>query len=76
MCGAIASGPMPAARMSRSLHFDWQLAPYDIAGSHAHTKALAAAGYLVLRFGWEHLAEPDYVANLVRQALRTAAPYE
>jgi len=32
--------------LSRSLHFDWQLAPYDIAGSHAHAKALAAAGYL------------------------------
>jgi argininosuccinate lyase len=42
-----ASGPSPElARLSRSTHFDWQLAPYDIAGSHAHAKALAAAGYL------------------------------
>jgi argininosuccinate lyase len=42
-----ASGPSPElARLSRSLHFDWQLALYDIAGSHAHAKALAAAGYL------------------------------
>lgn len=32
--------------MSRSTHFDWQLAPYDIAGSHAHANALQAAGYL------------------------------
>ncbi len=41
------SGPSPElARLSRSTHFDWQLALYDIAGSHAHAKALAAAGYL------------------------------
>lgn len=42
-----SSGPSPElARLSRSTHFDWQLAPYDLAGSRAHAKALAAAGYL------------------------------
>ncbi|WP_460801691.1 argininosuccinate lyase [Microbacterium sp. GXF6406] len=42
-----ASGPSPElVELSRSTHFDWILAPYDIAGSHAHAKALAAAGYL------------------------------
>jgi len=42
-----ASGPSPELQaLSRSTHFDWQLALYDIAGSHAHAKALAAAGYL------------------------------
>ena len=42
-----ASGPSPElAALSRSTHFDWQLYPYDIAGSRAHAKALAAAGYL------------------------------
>ncbi len=42
-----AGGPSPElARLSRSTHFDWQLAPYDLAGSRAHAKALAAAGYL------------------------------
>ena len=42
-----ASGPSPElAALSRSTHFDWALAPYDIAGSHAHAAALAAAGYL------------------------------
>ena len=42
-----ASGPSPElAALSRSTHFDWQLAPYDIAGSRAHATALAAAGYL------------------------------
>jgi argininosuccinate lyase len=45
--GRFASGPSPElARLSRSTHFDWQLAPYDLAGSRAHAKALAAAGYL------------------------------
>jgi argininosuccinate lyase len=42
-----ASGPSAELeRLSRSTHFDWILALYDIAGSHAHAKALAAAGYL------------------------------
>ena len=42
-----ASGPAPElAALSRSTHFDWVLAPYDIAGSYAHAAALAAAGYL------------------------------
>jgi argininosuccinate lyase len=34
------------AALSRSTHFDWVLAPYDIAGSHAHAAALQSAGYL------------------------------
>jgi argininosuccinate lyase len=42
-----ASGPSPElAQLSRSIHFDWQLAGYDLAGSSAHAKALASAGYL------------------------------
>jgi argininosuccinate lyase len=42
-----ATGPSPElVELSRSTHFDWALALYDIAGSHAHAKALAAAGYL------------------------------
>ncbi len=45
--GRFASGPSPElAALSRSTHFDWQLYPYDIAGSRAHATALAAAGYL------------------------------
>lgn len=45
--GRFAGGPSPELQeLSRSTHFDWQLAPYDLAGSHAHAKALAAAGYL------------------------------
>jgi argininosuccinate lyase len=42
-----ASGPSPElAALSRSTHFDWRLASYDITGSVAHAKALSAAGYL------------------------------
>jgi argininosuccinate lyase len=45
--GRFASGPSPELEaLSRSTHFDWRLALYDIAGSHAHAKALGAAGYL------------------------------
>ncbi len=40
-------GPSDAlAALSRSVHFDWRLASYDIAGSLAHIKALHQAGYL------------------------------
>jgi argininosuccinate lyase len=40
-------GPSPElVALSRSTHFDWQLAPYDLLGSRAHARALAAAGYL------------------------------
>ena len=45
--GRFAEGPSPElARLSKSTHFDWVLAEYDIAGSKAHAEALAAAGYL------------------------------
>jgi argininosuccinate lyase len=45
--GRFADGPAPElVALSRSTHFDWQLAPYDLAGSRAHARALAAAGYL------------------------------
>ncbi|MGH3366612.1 MAG: argininosuccinate lyase, partial [Nocardioidaceae bacterium] len=32
--------------LSRSTHFDWRLAPYDLAGSRAHARVLAGAGLL------------------------------
>jgi argininosuccinate lyase len=45
--GRFADGPAPElVALSRSTHFDWQLAPYDLAGSRAHARALAAAGFL------------------------------
>ncbi|SEQ42852.1 argininosuccinate lyase [Lentzea xinjiangensis] len=45
--GRFESGPAEAmARLSLSTHFDWRLAPYDIAGSRAHAGVLHAAGLL------------------------------
>ncbi len=45
--GRFASGPSPElTALSKSTQFDWQLYPYDIAGSRAHATALNAAGYL------------------------------
>ncbi|MFF4379651.1 argininosuccinate lyase [Kitasatospora sp. NPDC001547] len=42
-----ADGPSEAlARLSASVHFDWRLAPYDIAGSRAHARVLHKAGLL------------------------------
>ncbi len=42
-----AAGPAEAmAALSRSTQFDWRLAPYDIAGSRAHARALLRAGLL------------------------------
>ncbi|AUG76028.1 argininosuccinate lyase [Kitasatospora sp. MMS16-BH015] len=42
-----ADGPSEAlAKLSASVHFDWRLAPYDIAGSKAHARVLAKAGLL------------------------------
>lgn len=57
-----AGGPSPElVALSRSTHFDWELAPYDIAGSRAHTLALAAAGYLSETERVEMLAALDHL---------------
>ena len=45
--GRFKSGPSPElAALSKSTHFDWVLAPYDIKGSRAHARALHTAGLL------------------------------
>jgi argininosuccinate lyase len=45
--GRFADGPSPAlAALSKSTHFDWVLAPYDIAASKAHARVLCRAGLL------------------------------
>ncbi len=42
-----SSGPSDAlAALSASVHFDWRLASYDLAGSRAHARALNRAGLL------------------------------
>lgn len=45
--GRFSGGPADAlAALSKSTHFDWRLAPHDLAGSRAHARVLHAAGLL------------------------------
>ncbi|MBC7638314.1 MAG: argininosuccinate lyase [Rhodoferax sp.] len=45
--GRFTGGPADAlAALSKSTHFDWRLARYDLAGSRAHARVLHAAGLL------------------------------
>jgi argininosuccinate lyase len=45
--GRFEQGPAAALeRLSASVHFDWVLAPYDLAGSRAHARVLRGAGLL------------------------------
>src|SRR3954453_21924935 len=45
--GRFAGGPSPELEaLSRSTHFDWRLAGYDLAGSRAHARVLHRAGLL------------------------------
>ena len=70
-----ASGPSPElAALSRSTHFDWALASYDIAGSHAHAKALAAAGYLTADEEQRMHAGLDALAAAVSDGTLVAGP--
>jgi argininosuccinate lyase len=55
--GRFAAGPAEAlAALSLSVHFDWRLAPYDLAASRAHARVLAGAGLLDLSL--IHISEP------------------
>jgi argininosuccinate lyase len=45
--GRFAGGPSPELQaLSKSTHFDWRLAAYDLEGSRAHARVLHAAGLL------------------------------
>ncbi|MBY0441453.1 MAG: argininosuccinate lyase [Mycobacteriaceae bacterium] len=45
--GRFADGPAAAlAALSKSTHFDWVLAPYDLSASQAHARVLHRAGLL------------------------------
>ena len=69
-----AAGPSPElARLSKSTHFDWELAPYDLAGSRAHARALAAAGYLDRRGARRMLAGLDALERRRRRRARSSA---
>ncbi|GAA3947171.1 argininosuccinate lyase [Pseudoclavibacter caeni] len=73
--GRFAGGPSPAlAELSRSTQFDWVLAPYDLAGSHAHARALARAGYLTEAELHDMLAALDELGRRVASGAFTARP--
>ena len=58
--GRFSQGPAEAVfALSRSVHFDWRLAPYDLRSSLAHLDILQSSGLL-----------EDSVANSIRGALK------
>ncbi|GAA1696188.1 argininosuccinate lyase [Microbacterium sediminicola] len=70
-----ASGPSPElAALSVSTHFDWDLALYDIRGSHAHATALEAAGYLTAEEAAAMHAGLEQLAAAVTAGTITARP--
>ncbi|WP_425841320.1 argininosuccinate lyase [Microbacterium sp. PA5] len=70
-----ATGPSPELQaLSRSTHFDWVLALYDLAGSHAHAAALAAAGYLTPDEESRMHAGLDALARAVTDGTLVAQP--
>lgn len=48
--------------------------PEEFLADRERWNLLEAAGYHVLRFGWEHLDQPEYVATMVRRAFLAAPP--
>ncbi len=45
--GRFSDGPADAVfALSRSVHFDWRLAPYDLRSSLAHLEVLESSGLL------------------------------
>ena len=81
--GRFESGPSDAmAALSESVHFDWVLAPYDIAQSKAHANVLHRAGLLsdaelkTMLDGLDKLRElvlsGDFVATSVDEDVHTA----
>ncbi|MGP3535175.1 argininosuccinate lyase [Microbacterium sp. RD1] len=70
-----AGGPSPElAALSRSTAFDWDLALYDIAGSHAHAVALEAAGYLDADEARRMHAGLDALAERIADGTLVAGP--
>jgi argininosuccinate lyase len=71
--GRFSSSPSPElARLSKSTHFDWRLALYDIAGSRAHARALANAGLLTESELSDMLAGLDSVAAAIESGALVA----
>ncbi len=63
-----AVGPSDAmAALSRSVHFDWRLAPYDIRQTRAHARILARVGLLSA----DECAEVEVALDELAEAVRT-----
>ncbi|MSV77056.1 MAG: argininosuccinate lyase, partial [Actinobacteria bacterium] len=62
------------AALSRSVHFDWRLAQYDIKGTLAHIKALHAAGYLTVAEHQKLEKSLEELARRVAEGSFTAKP--
>jgi argininosuccinate lyase len=72
--GRFAGGPSPElSALSKSTHFDWRLAPYDLAGSRAHARVLHRAGLLTDTDLDGLLAGIDTLARKVETGEVTAA---
>ncbi len=70
-------GPAEAmAALSKSTHFDWRLARYDLAGSRAHARALHRAGLLTDGDLKELLAGIDTVDAEVEAGSVRAQPHD
>jgi argininosuccinate lyase len=75
--GRFAGGPADAlAALSLSTHFDWRLARYDLAGSRAHARVLAAAGLLTEAELTEMIAGLDALDRDVAAGSFTFAPLD
>ena len=73
--GRFAGGPARALEaLSASVHFDWVLAPYDLAGSRAHARVLAAAGLLTVDELAAMLAGLEALEDDVRAGAFVATP--
>src|SRR3954453_11305381 len=62
--GRFADGPSDAlAALSKSTHFDWVLAPYDVTASKAHARGLSRGGLLTEEQGDDLLVGLDSLAE-------------
>ena len=78
--GRFADGPADAVfALSRSVHFDWRLAPYDLRSSLAHLAVLESSGLLTkevvaaIRGALNELIQEvlvDHFAQVVRAMIR------
>jgi argininosuccinate lyase len=64
------------AALSRSVHFDWRLAPYDLLQTRAHVGVLARAGLLDAAEQAQALAALDALAGRVADGTFTPTPQD